>query len=121
LRLPNLAGQAVDLASLRGFRTLVLFWSPSCGYCQDILEDVKKWERNRPAGAPELVIISSGPAEEIRNQGFSSTVLLDQDNVGKILGAEGTPSAVIINEQGIVASDVRVGADQVFDLALGKI
>ena len=62
-----------------------------------------------------------GKAFEIRDQGFSSTVLLDQDHVGSILGAEGTPSAVIINEQGIVASEVRVGADQVFELALGKI
>ncbi len=83
-------------------------------------EDVKKRERNRPAGAPELLIISSGSAEETRDQGFSSTVLLDQDHVGSILGAEGTPSTVIINEHAIVASEVRVGADQVFELALAR-
>jgi hypothetical protein len=63
----------------------------------------------------------AGSAEETRDQGFRSTVLLDQDHAGSILGAEGTPSAVMINEHGIVASEVRVGAAQVFDLAQGKI
>jgi thiol-disulfide isomerase/thioredoxin/uncharacterized membrane protein YphA (DoxX/SURF4 family) len=118
LRLPDLDGATVDLASLRGRRTLVLFWSTTCGFCQQMLEDVKKWERARPANAPELLIISSGTPEANRQQGFRSPVLLDADwGAGTVLGAGGTPSALIIDEEGKVASDVGVGAPAVLALA----
>jgi peroxiredoxin len=118
LRLPDLDGAEVDLASLRGRRTLVLFWSTTCGFCQQMLEDVKKWERARPANAPELLIISSGTPEANRQQGFRAPVLLDADwGAGTVLGAGGTPSALIIDEDGKVASDVGVGAPAVLELA----
>ncbi|MEO8132277.1 MAG: hypothetical protein ABI822_34590 [Bryobacteraceae bacterium] len=79
---------------------------------------MKKWEDNRPTHAPELLIISSGTAEENRQQGFGSMVLLDPDfGAGNVLGAGGTPSGIIIDEQGTVASEVRVGASEVLALA----
>ena len=118
LRLPDLNGAEVDLGSLRGRRTLVLFWNTTCGFCQQMLEDVKKWERGRPESAPELLVISSGTPEANRQQGFRSTVLLDADwGAGTVLGAGGTPSALIIDEDGKVASDVGVGAPAVLELA----
>ncbi len=114
--LTGLKGEIVDLASLR--RSLLLFWSPSCGFCQQMLDDVKKWERARPRDAPDLVIISSGTPEENRRQGFRSTVLLDPIfGAGSVLGASGTPSGVLIDEYGRVASDVGVGASAVLELA----
>jgi len=49
---------------------------------------------------------------------FRPPVLLDPNfGAGNVLGAGGTPSAVIIDEQGIVASDIRVGASEVLALA----
>lgn len=120
LRLPDLNGAEVDLGSLQGRRTLVLFWSTTCGYCQQMLEDVKKWERARPANAPELLIISSGTPEANRQQGFRAPVLLDAEwGAGTVLGAGGTPSALIIDENGKVASEVGVGAPAVLELAGG--
>jgi hypothetical protein len=45
-------------------------------------------------------------------------MLLDPDfGAGNVLGAGGTPSAIIIDEQGRVASEVRVGASEVLALA----
>jgi thiol-disulfide isomerase/thioredoxin/uncharacterized membrane protein YphA (DoxX/SURF4 family) len=118
MRLPDLNGTEIDLASLRGHRTLVLFWNTTCGYCQQMLEDMKKWERARPDNAPELLVISSGTPEANRQQGFRSMVLLDADwGAGTVLGAGGTPSALIIDEDGKVASDVGVGAPAVLELA----
>jgi thiol-disulfide isomerase/thioredoxin len=60
LRLPDLEGDTVDLEDFRGEKTLVLFWSPSCGFCQQILPDLKRWEGNRPEDAPKLLVVSSG-------------------------------------------------------------
>jgi peroxiredoxin len=42
LRLPDLTGKLVDLADLRGSKTLVLFWNPGCGFCQRMLDDLKR-------------------------------------------------------------------------------
>jgi hypothetical protein len=83
-----------------------------------MLEDMKKWERDRPLDAPELLIISSGTPEANREQGFRSPVLLDEGfGAGSVLGAGGTPSAVIVDEYGIVASEVGVGAPAVLAMA----
>ena len=118
LRLPDLNGAEVDLASFRGRRTLVLFWSTTCGFCQQMLEDVKKWERARSENSPELLIISSGTPEANRQQGFRAPVLLDAEwGAGTVFGASGTPSALIIDEEGKVASDVGRGAPAVLELA----
>ena len=118
LRLADLTGAGIDLAWLRGQRTLLLFWNPSCGFCQKMLPDVKEWERNHPADAPRLVVISTGSLHENREQGFRSTVLLDPGfGAMHVFNAGGTPSAVLIDRDGMVASEVSVGADDVLALA----
>ncbi len=118
LRLPDLGGEYFELESLRGRRSLMLFWSPTCGFCGQMLDDLKKWESNRRSGTPELIVISSGSADANREQGLRSRVLLDaQFKVGRMVGAEGTPSAVLVDEQGKLASAVEVGASAVLGLA----
>jgi peroxiredoxin len=117
LRLADLAGKTLDLATLRGRRTMLLFWNPACGFCQQMLSDVKAWERDPPPGAPELVIISAGSFDANREQGFRSRVLLDPYfAAGYVFRSGGTPSALVIDEDGTVASEVGVGAQEVFAL-----
>ncbi|MEP7305880.1 MAG: MauE/DoxX family redox-associated membrane protein [Acidobacteriota bacterium] len=114
----DLNGGTFDLATILGHRTLLLFWNPSCGFCAGMLDKVKVWETNRPEDAPELVVISAGSPKANREQGFRSRVLLDSAfSVGARFGAGGTPSAVILDEAGRVASDVGVGAEAVLALA----
>jgi peroxiredoxin/uncharacterized membrane protein YphA (DoxX/SURF4 family) len=117
LNLPDLKGTAINLGNLRGRRTLLLFWNPSCGFCQKMLEDVKAWERNRPDYAAELLVISAGAPEASRKEGFRSRVLLDPSfAASQVFNSGGTPSAVLLDEHGIVASDVAVGAPEVLEL-----
>jgi len=118
LRLRDLNGGTSDLAVLGGRATLLLFWNPACGFCQAMLDEVKAWERDRSDEAPQLVVISAGSPKSNREQGFRSRVLLDPPfNAGARFGAEGTPSAVLVDEQGRVASAVGVGAKSVMALA----
>jgi hypothetical protein len=50
--------------------------------------------------------------------GIISPVVLDQHfAVGRAFGANGTPSAVLVDEEGKVASEVAVGAQAVLELA----
>ena len=111
IKLADLTGKKMDLAKLRGRRTLLLFWNPACGFCQQMLPKVKAWKV--PAGAPELVVISAGSLEDNRAQGFRGQVLLDPHfGCGQVFGAAGTPSAVVLDEEGRVASEVAAEAHQ---------
>jgi hypothetical protein len=50
--------------------------------------------------------------------GLSSPMVLDQEfAAGRAFGASGTPSAVLVDEQGKIASGVVVGASEVLKLA----
>jgi peroxiredoxin/uncharacterized membrane protein YphA (DoxX/SURF4 family) len=118
VKLPDLEGKTVELADFRGQETLVLFWNPGCGFCQQMLPDLKEWEAGATEDAPNLVVVSAGTEEANREQGLSSTVVLDQNfATGRAFGASGTPSAVLVDPGGKVASEVAVGAPAVMELA----
>jgi thiol-disulfide isomerase/thioredoxin len=118
VKLPDLEGHTVELADFRGQETLVLFWNPGCGFCQQMLPDLKEWEAGATEDAPNLVVVSAGTEEANREQGLSSTVVLDQNfATGRAFGASGTPSAVLVDPGGKVASEVAVGAPAVMELA----
>jgi peroxiredoxin/uncharacterized membrane protein YphA (DoxX/SURF4 family) len=118
LKLPNLKGKNVNLAGFKGSETLVLFWNPGCGFCQQMLPDLKAWEANSPEDAPELLVVSAGSEEANKEMGLTSPVLLDQNfATGRTFGASGTPSAVLVDAEGKVASEVALGAPAVMELA----
>jgi len=117
VKLPDLEGNTVELANFRGEETLVLFWNPGCGFCQQMLPDLREWEQNPPEEAPKLLVVSAGTEEANREQDLSSTVVLDQNfATGRAFGASGTPSAVLVDAEGKVASDIAVGAPAVLEL-----
>ena len=65
-------------------------------------------------------MVSTGDVAANKALGFRSTVLLDQGfQVAPKFGANGTPMAVLIDEDGRVASGVAVGVDQVLSLCKG--
>lgn len=116
LKLLDLAGETNDLARFRGRGTLILFWNPFCGHCQNMLPEIKNWEHSG-AGALQLVVISSGSLEASQRQGFRATVLLDPYFVSaQVFGATGTPSAVVLDEEGRLETEVVIGAPSVLRL-----
>jgi len=121
LRLPDLNGTTLDLADLSGTRTLILFWNPSCGYCERMLDDLRAWEAKPPKRAPKLLVVSTGDVAANRAMGLRSPVVLDQGfATGTAFGASGTPSAVLIDARGNIATPVAVGAEAVLALAAGR-
>jgi peroxiredoxin/uncharacterized membrane protein YphA (DoxX/SURF4 family) len=120
LKLPDLAGRLMDLDGFRGSKTLLLFWNPSCGFCNRMLDDLKSWENSRREGAPQLLVISRGSVEDNTMMGLRSPVVVDNTfATGAAFGATGTPSAVLITEDGKICSSVVVGAQAVLTLAHG--
>jgi len=118
LNLKDLDGQQFSLANQTGKKTMLLFWNPGCGFCKRMADDLNGWMGNRPADAPEVVLVSTGTLEANRDLGVSAKTLLDEGfSAGRQFGAGGTPSAILIDESGKIASDVAVGAQAVLSLA----
>jgi methylamine dehydrogenase accessory protein MauD len=117
--LPDLSGKFVRLSDFRGSTTLVLFWRPSCGFCQRMLPEIKAWEMNSPKGTPRLLVVSTDSVESNQAMGLRSPVVLDPDgmSVGRLFGATGTPMAVLVDAEGKIASELAVGAQAVLAVA----
>lgn len=109
VRRPDVEGNVVDLAAFEGEPVLLLFWSPGCGYCQELLPHVLAFEQ--ATTRTRLLVISGGSIGVNQELGFISPVVLDDDRViAQSFGVTGTPAAVLIGSRGAVVSEVARGA-----------
>ena len=105
---------------LRGKKTLITFWSLTCGYCQQMLGELQDWDKTKGADEPNLLLLSEGKPEPHRELNLRSPIILDNEReISAELGMSGTPSAVLINEHGKIVSETAVGAEKIWTL-LGK-
>lgn len=110
----DLAGNPIDLSGPNGRSQILLFWNPECSYCQELLPEIKRWERGTGAAGPVLRVVSTGSVEATVAQGLTSTLLLDpRFDTGTAFGASGTPAAIALDTNGLVASELRVGGPEV--------
>lgn len=117
-RLATLDRRTISLRDYRGSQTIVLFWHPGCGFCQRLLPDVKAWESSAADPRPQLIVVSSGTVDENRALGLHSPIVLDDAfETGRRFGATGTPSAALIDADGVIASSLAVGGPAVLKLA----
>src|SRR5690606_2296197 len=101
--------------------TLLVFWNPGCGFCKKMTDDLKAWENDKPAGAPEVILVSTGTVEANKAMGLTSTTVIDEGfATGRKFGATGTPSAILVDPAGKIASEIAVGGPNVIALASGK-
>ena len=109
-RLFDLDGNAVESSRIGGRETLLIFWNPNCRFCNDMLADLRAWERDRPMGTPDILVISTGADEPNRALGLQSVVLLDaRFSVGTSYGVRGTPTAILVDANGNIASEPKMG------------
>lgn len=103
-----------------GKKTLVAFWSPGCPHCVNMLEDLRAWDKTKSADEPNLLVLSEGELEAHKSMDLQSPIVLDKARkISNELGMAGTPSAVLVNEDGKIISETAVGAAQIWTL-LGK-
>jgi methylamine dehydrogenase accessory protein MauD len=107
--LVDLDGARVELAD-----RVLLFWNPQCGFCTAMLEDLRAWEQD----VPELVLVSTGTAEENRAMGLRAPIVLDPGfTIAPAYGVAGTPSAVQLDAIGRAAGPPAIGGPAVLALA----
>ena len=108
----ELDGERRPIADVAGDDSVLLFWDTTCGFCQQIEDDV----RRRQDAVPLVIVLRDDSDAELRKAGFTGPVALDPAfAVAGALQAPGTPTAVRLRD-GAVASTVAVGGPEVLNL-----
>ena len=116
LTLRELDGGDVDLPSIRGRETVLLFWDPKSDECRALRDDLSAWELERD-DEPALVVISGAEPDALREEGFESTVLLDVGaEAAYAFGGLEPPTAVLVDAGGRVAWPLAGGAEHILRL-----
>jgi len=118
--IPDLEGGDLTLNDLAGQDTLLLFWDPGCPYCRAMSDDLMRWEAKPPKTAPQLLFIASGDLEQVKaaSRMFKSRFFYERDSeLSMLFGTTLTPSAVLIDGDLRLASDVELGLPNVRALA----
>lgn len=116
----DINGNEVSTGFFHGKQTLVAFWSPGCPFCREMMVDLREWDKTKGPGAPSLIVFSDGERDELREYELLSPVILDEGHkTAAGFGMFGTPSAVLVNEQGQIISETAIGAPDIWSL-IGK-
>lgn len=120
-RLPQLNGKELALEDFSGKKVLLVFLDPHCGPCNVLAPQLEQLHREHPALA--LIMISRGDPKEnrakIKEHGLTFPVVLQQRwEISRRYAMFATPIGYLIDETGIVAHDVAVGADAICNLTI---
>ena len=113
-------GQLVSNKDLSGHPTLAVFWSQTCPHCIAMMSELKKWDLEKRPDEPNLVVFSEGDSAAHSELGLRSPIVLETGYKTAItLGMFGTPSAVLIDTDGVIVSEPAIGAPNIWSL-IGK-
>jgi peroxiredoxin len=118
-QLPRLDGGELSLADLRGGRVLLVFSDPDCGPCDELAPRLQEIHLRRPD--LQVLVVSRRDVEANRAKvaalGLTFPIVLQRQWEISLLYAKfATPVGYLIDEQGILASDVAVGVGPILAL-----
>lgn len=118
--LADLEGKQIGAKDFQGRKTLVAFWSTTCPHCSAMMDELKNWEKEKGADAPDLIVFSDGDAEAHKDLELNSPIVLDKNyRTSEKFGMFGTPSAVLVDENGKIVTETAIGAENIWAL-IGK-
>jgi peroxiredoxin len=117
-RLPRLDGGELALEEFWGRRLLLIFSDPDCGPCAELSPELEQFHRG--SGIPVLMI-SRRDAESNRRKvaelGLTFPIVLQRHwEISMLYGMFATPIAYLIDELGVLATDVTAGVQPIRDL-----
>ena len=120
ISMPDISGKIIESDYFKGKPTLIAFWSLTCPHCANMLEDVREWEKTKGGDGPNLVVFSDGDLEPHLEFGLDSPIILEKGHkTAAKFGMYGTPSAILVNEDGKFISETVIGAPDIWSL-IGK-
>lgn len=115
--LHDLDGNDVALEGFRGKQMILVNWSPTCGFCDAIAPDLASAAPALEEANATLVLLAHGDAAAnramVEKYKIESPILLLGDANPAGFQALGTPTAVLVDAEGKVATSLAIGADQV--------
>jgi thiol-disulfide isomerase/thioredoxin len=114
-------GAAVTLADLLApeLPVLLVFTSPTCGPCHELLPDVARWQREH-GDRLTIAVVNGGDVDAAHAEAAEHElqhVLVDHElALYEAYGANGTPSAALVSPDGMLASWIAAGAATIEEL-----
>jgi uncharacterized membrane protein YphA (DoxX/SURF4 family)/thiol-disulfide isomerase/thioredoxin len=111
-------GGSRSLAQLiaHGKPLLLIFTSPNCGPCVSLFQEIKNWES---AHSNQLTIglVSRGTIRDnfvsVARNSLGEVLLQKEREVAELYNARVTPTAIVVNTSGRIASPLAAGADEI--------
>jgi peroxiredoxin len=118
--LPRIDGGELSLADFRGEQVLLVFSDPDCGPCDELAPRLQEIHLQRPD--LQVLVVSRRDAEANRVKaaklGLTFPIVLQKQwEISLMYAKFATPIGYLINEQGILASDLAVGVEPILALA----
>ena len=119
-RLPRIDQGELSLSDFRGERVLLVFSDPHCGPCDELAPQLQAVHLQRPE--LQVLVVSRRDVEANRAKAIAlgltfPIVLQKQWEVSLKYAMFATPIGYLIDEQGILVSDVAVGVGPILALA----
>lgn len=112
------AGGTTSLTELLAYGKplLLIFTNPTCGPCVVLFEEVKEWQHSH-SDQLTIALVSFGTIKEnfinVARNGLGQVLLQQKREVAEKYGAKLTPTAVLVDASGRIASPLAAGADEI--------
>jgi uncharacterized membrane protein YphA (DoxX/SURF4 family)/peroxiredoxin len=114
----GLDDETISLDALRAIEKpiVLIFTNPTCAPCSALLPEVGRWQRDY-ADQLTVALLSRGSVQANRPKAIEyhlTHVVLQRDNeIDTLYGVDRTPSAVLIQSDGLIDSPLVVGAESI--------
>lgn len=110
---------SLDQLLAAGKPLLLVFTNPNCSPCVALFSEIKEWQQAHSEDIT-IALISFGTIKEnfinVAKNGLGQVLLQKKREVAERYGATFTPTAVIVNMRGRIASPLAAGADEIREL-----
>lgn len=119
ISITDISGRAITRNDFTGGQTLAVFLSTTCSHCQTVVDQIRDWEKTATNGT-KVIVFSEGEKEALESFDIRSPLIKDDGYAtARKLGLFGVPSAVLIDERGMIVSQTAVGGPAIWSL-IGK-
>lgn len=95
---------------------LLIFTNPNCGPCVVLFKEIKEWQESHSEQLT-IALISFGTIKEnfvnVARNRLGQVLLQQEREVAEKYGAHVTPTAVVVNTSGKIASPLAAGAEEI--------
>lgn len=118
-KLPSIDGNEISLEAYRGRRLLLVFSDPNCGPCRALMPELASLHKRTPD--IEILVISRGNIEAVKAElaerpAAFPVAVQKRWEVSRRYAMFATPIAYLIDESGVIASEVAIGPEPILIL-----